>query len=73
MTTTHSTQDESTDKLDRISIVWCIEDIQSVDDTISNEDARTILQAIKEGHDATIGVNWEVLEYYVDLWKEGKL
>jgi hypothetical protein len=58
---------------DEISIVWCIEDVQSIDETISNEDARTILRAIKHGHDAAIGVNWEVIEVYIDLWKEGKL
>jgi hypothetical protein len=58
---------------DEISIVWCVEDVQAVDDTISNEGARIILQAMKDGHDATIGINWDVIEYYIDAWKEGRI
>jgi len=33
---------------------------------LSKEDAREILQAIDYGHDATIGINWEVIDVYID-------
>ena len=35
--------------------------------SISDDDARSILEAIYHGHDANNGVNWEVIETYIDM------
>jgi hypothetical protein len=62
-------------EVDSIDIVWCVDDVFNVmydyeeKDTYSEEDyeiARAVLQYVKNHHDATIGVNWETLEYALD-------
>lgn len=47
---------------DVITVTWQIGDVQSVRPDLSDEQARAVLQAVEEGHDATIGINWNVLE-----------
>lgn len=54
---------------DSISLVWHIDDILSLDDSLTDDEAREILQAVEHGHDASIGVNWDTLEYYIDDFK----
>ena len=54
---------------DEISISWHFADIQEVDDSLTNDEARQILQLIKKNHDATIGINWEVIEAWIDYFK----
>lgn len=56
---------------DAIAIIWQIDDIISMaesgyDKTLSDEDARDILWSIGRRHDASIGVNWDVIEVYLD-------
>jgi hypothetical protein len=54
---------------DEINISWHFTDVQEVDDTLTNEEARQILQLIKEKHDANIGVNWETIGAYIEYFK----
>ncbi len=54
---------------DEISISWHFTDIQEVDDSLTNDEARQILQLIKENHDANIGINWETIEEWIDYFK----
>ena len=54
---------------DEISISWHFADIQEVDDSLTNDEARQILQLIKNNHDATVGINWEVIEAWIDYFK----
>ena len=54
---------------DEISINWHFTDIQSVDETLTNDEARQILQLIKRKHDANIGINWETIEAWIDYFK----
>jgi hypothetical protein len=54
---------------DEISINWHFTDILSVDDSLTNDEARQVLQLIKEKHDANIGVNWETIEAWIDYFK----
>lgn len=61
----------------KVSFVWGIEDVmsQAEDDEvdITEWQARQILQKAKHHHDATIGMNWEVLSVYIgDYRKEVK-
>lgn len=50
---------------DEISITWHFTDIQEVDDSLTNDEARQVLQLIKHNHDANIGINWETVEAWI--------
>jgi len=54
---------------DEITISWHFADIQSIDDSLTNDEARQVLQLIKKNHDANIGVNWETIEAWIDYFK----
>jgi hypothetical protein len=54
---------------DEISISWHFADIQEVDNSLTNDEARQILQSIKNNHDANIGINWEVIESWIDCFR----
>jgi hypothetical protein len=54
---------------DEISITWHFADIQEVDDSLTNDEARQVLQLIKQNHDANIGINWETIEAWIDYFK----
>ena len=54
---------------DEIKISWHFTDVQEVDDTLTNDEARQVLQLIKDNHDANIGVNWETIDAWVDYFK----
>lgn len=48
-----------------ISIVWTIEDVKTVYETLTNEQAREVLRLCESEHDADVGINWGVIEYWV--------
>lgn len=54
---------------DTIELSWHIDDVKSLDDSLTDEQARQILQMVKHNHDASIGVNWETLEVNIDMFK----
>ena len=54
---------------DEISINWHFTDIQEVDDSLTNDEARQVLQLIKKNHDATIGINWDIIRAWIDYFK----
>lgn len=45
-----------------IAIVWTIEDVQEVRPDLSKEECWRVLTEVHRNHDATIGINWDVLE-----------
>jgi hypothetical protein len=47
----------------QIALVWSIEDVQEVRPDLTDKQAWEVLQQVKSGHDATLGVNWETLEW----------
>jgi hypothetical protein len=49
-----------------IAIFWSIEDVQEVARHLTDDQAREVLDAVKRRHDATIGINWDVLETVAD-------
>ena len=56
-----------------IRIIWCIEDIKHLTDTpLTDDECMSILKKVECKHDASIGINWDVLEYYVDEYLEEK-
>ena len=51
---------------------WWLEDVLSLDDSLSEEQAKEVLRMVDENHDANFGVNWDVLQFWIDELKEGK-
>ncbi len=51
---------------DEIAIVWRIDDVKEVRPDLTDEQCRAVLRQADESHDATIGINWEVLETHAD-------
>jgi len=47
---------------DEISIVWSTEDVLCVRPDLNKEEARKVLYELDHNHDATIGINWEVID-----------
>ena len=51
---------------------WAVEDIhccirnKDMDVEVSDEEAAEILGWIEMKHDASIGINWDVIEYYIE-------
>lgn len=44
---------------------WHTDDVLSLNPKLSRDFARLVLQMAMDNHDATIGINWEVLEIYI--------
>jgi hypothetical protein len=49
-----------------ISIVWSVEDVLEVRPDLNDEQSMKVLQEVKNHHDATVGVNWDTLQYWAD-------
>lgn len=45
---------------------WHVDDVLSINSDLSRDLARLVLQMAMDNHDATIGINWEVLQIYID-------
>jgi hypothetical protein len=50
----------------QIAAGWSIEDVQEIRPDLTDEQAWEVLQAVERNHDATIGINWDVLDYHAD-------
>ena len=55
-----------------ISIKWMAEDVLSMDDTLTPEQVEDVLGALERKHDANIGINWEVISFWIDNFKNDK-
>ena len=57
-------------KQDQISIIWCVDDViwqaKERGIKIGKKQAREVLQLLERKHDANIGINWDVIDYYID-------
>ena len=55
-----------------ITITWHIDDVLSrakeTDMDITEEQAKDILQSIKHNHDASIGINWDVIDSHLESY-----
>ena len=54
---------------DYISIKWHIDDIKCRDSKLSTKQCREILQLLDKNHDASIGINWEVIDATIYHYK----
>jgi len=52
----------------KIAVVWTIEDVQEIRSDLDDEQAWRVLQACDGNHDANVGINWNVLEEYAELF-----
>ncbi|PSB52857.1 hypothetical protein [Chamaesiphon polymorphus] len=50
---------------DTFAKIWHVDDVLSINSTLSRERARLVLTMAMDNHDANIGINWEVLTEYV--------
>jgi hypothetical protein len=50
----------------QIAAIWTIADVQSVRPDLSDRQAWEVLQAADRQHDASVGINWEVLQCHAD-------
>lgn len=61
---------------DTINIEWHVDDVMSRDVSLTILDARIILESLKDNHDASIGINWDVIdgeiESYLEILNDGK-
>lgn len=55
---------------DEISISWHIDDVKSIAKDLTDDECRQVLQLAKDGHDATLGINWDVLEVIAENVRE---
>ena len=53
-----------------ISITWNIEDVQSLEPGMSDELALEVLELALDNHDANVGINWSVLEFWISHVKK---
>jgi len=53
---------------DKISITWHFTDIQEIDDSLTNDEARQILQLLAKYHDCNNGINWDVIKATIDVF-----
>jgi hypothetical protein len=51
----------------QVASIWSIEDVQSVRSGLTDDQAWGVLQRVRKCHDATIGINWEVLKIHADM------
>jgi len=57
---------------DEIVISWHMSDVQEVDSSLTDNEARQVLQLIKKNHDANIGVNWNTIDAWIDYYKDNQ-
>lgn len=56
----------------KISIEWHIDDVLEIRPDLDDRKAMNVLNMVMRKHDATVGVNWEVLDFWAtELYPEG--
>ena len=56
-----------------ISISWNIEDILSLDSSLSRDECVQVLNMALKNHDSNIGINWEFLTDCITQFKQKNL
>jgi hypothetical protein len=52
----------------QIAIIWSVEDVMMECDWLTEEQALDVLHSLDHNHDATIGINWDVIRHTAQ-WK----
>ena len=53
-----------------ITISWGVEDVLSLDDTLTTDQCIEVLDMAKRYHDANYGISWDTLSSYINDVKE---
>jgi len=65
-------EDLARDTEKRIAIFWSEDDVRSVaetlDVTLRDDQVYHLLERLKKDHDSNIGITWDVIASYVDLY-----
>lgn len=51
---------------DVYSKIWHVDDVLLIDPALSRDRARLVLQMAMDNHDASIGINWDVLKAHIN-------
>lgn len=55
---------------DWVSEWWHISDVQELTEDmkeeLSNDEAREVLRLVKKRHDCNVGINWDVINYWIE-------
>lgn len=49
---------------DEIAIIWSAEDVLSIRPDLTPDQALEVLDIAHDNHDASVGINWDVLGYH---------
>jgi len=49
-----------------IVILWHTDDVKSIRPDLDDDQCMKVLNKVSRNHDAQIGVNWDVLEFWAD-------
>jgi len=52
--------------LRKIQNTWCLEDVFQQNENLTDEQASKVLEAVRDNFDAEQGINWEVIDYWID-------
>lgn len=55
-----------------IASYWTVDDVKCIAESVTGEEAREVLANAKKYHDASIGINWDVLKTRLDMIREDK-
>lgn len=58
------------DKDYKITISWNVEDVLSLDNTLTIDQCIEVLDMARDNYDANYGISWLTLEFYIDEVKE---
>ncbi len=47
--------------------LWQVEDVRDQRPDLTDDQCREVLHQIERGHDATIGINWDVIDAVADM------
>ena len=50
------------DTEDKIFVSWSIEEVREIRPDLTDEQCRKVLRKVKDGHDANLGISWDVIE-----------
>jgi hypothetical protein len=54
----------------KITISWSVEDVLSLDDSLTTDQCIDVLVMAENNHDANHGITWDTLSCYIDDVKE---
>jgi|TARA_R110002124_G_scaffold158167_1_gene325281 hypothetical protein len=54
----------------KITISWSVEDVLSLDDSLTTDQCIEVLDMAEKHHDANYGISWDTLSIYIEDVKE---